>query len=125
MKSHKAGTKFEREYNGKKVSIRVMADGSYQYGKKKYRSLTAAVKDGIGTSTPASVFFKIGGKSAAKTAKKTRKGKSQPIETAHSLSDTIKAMVKSEIENAIREEVRSAVNGAIQAEFRGEFGTTN
>ena len=124
MTKHKAGTKFEREYKDKKVVVKVMADGRYQYNGKKFKSLSAAVNKGVGTTTPASVFFKTSGKSAAKTARKTRKGKAAPVEQAHSLSDMIREMVKKEIgtvQDTIREEVRSAVNGAISEGFRGEF----
>ena len=121
MTKHRAGTKFVREYKGKKFVVKVMADGSYQYNGKKFKSLSAAVNKGIGTTTPASVFFKTSGKSAAKTAKKTRKGKAAPVEQACSpLTLMVQKMVKEEIQS-LREEVRSAVSGAISAEFRGEF----
>ena len=139
MTKHKVGTRFVKTYvprgadKEQKIVVKVMKGGYYVSINGKqikaktdsdlFPSFSAAVKSF--TTTPASVFFKTSGKSAAKTARKTRKGKVAQVEQAHSLSDMIREMVKKEIgsvQDTIREEVRSAVNGAISDGFRGEFG---
>ena len=52
-----AGTKLVRDWNGKRYEVLSMADGSYEYDNRKYRSLSVIAKEITGAHWSGPLFF--------------------------------------------------------------------